>query len=408
MQILTVGDVNSAVKELLESDPDLQDLWLEGEVSNASRSPAGHLYFTLKDGSSQLRCVMFRGQLAYQRLVPQNGLAIVAHGRISVYEPQGAYQLYVDLVQPQGVGLLHLQFEQLRQRLEQEGLFDPARKRPLPLFPRAIGVVTSPTGAALRDILNVLERRYPLAEVVLVPTTVQGDAAPAQIVSALQAANLHCGLDVVILARGGGSIEELWAFNDERVARAIFASRVPVITGVGHETDVTIADLVADLRAPTPSAAAELAVPDREECLVQIESFHSRLERALSGLLISRRNDLELTRRSLDRVSPAGLIARLRASIDDRLKRQVTSVNHAHALRAEQLTSQRRRLAALNPRAVLDRGYSMCWLDGEETPVRSVVQARPGLSLRVQVADGEFGAVVGGGERPPRGASGER
>ena len=234
MQIYRVSQITSYIKELFDSDYALQDLWLEGEVSNYSRAASGHVYFTLKDEEAQIRCVMWRSQVAHWAYLPQNGEAIIAHGRISIYEAGGLYQLYVDNIQPAGAGLLYLQFEALRERLAAEGLFDAERKRPLPTFPRRLGVVTSPTAAALRDIVNVLRRRYALVEVVLSPTLVQGDEAPSQIVAAIQALNEHVDVDAIIVARGGGSLEDLWAFNDERVARAIYASRAPVVTGVGH------------------------------------------------------------------------------------------------------------------------------------------------------------------------------
>jgi len=283
MQIYRVSQITAYIKELFDSDYPLQDLWLEGEVSNYSQAASGHVYFTLKDEEAQIRCVMWRSQVERQAYLPQNGEAIIAHGRISVYEAGGRYQLYVDDIQPAGVGLLYLQFEALKERLAAEGLFDAERKRPLPPFPRRLGVVTSPTAAALKDIVNVLRRRYPVVEVVLSPTLVQGDEAPSQIVAAIEALNEHTDVDAIIVARGGGSLEELWAFNDERVARAIYASQVPVVTGVGHETDFTIADFVADVRAPTPSAAAEVAVPDRQELRGMVESWRGRLAHLMRG-----------------------------------------------------------------------------------------------------------------------------
>jgi exodeoxyribonuclease VII large subunit len=250
----------------------LQDLWLEGEVSNWKHAPSGHIYFTLKDEAASIRCAMWRSNIQRAAYLPAgDGEAVLAHGYVSVYEPQGVYQFYVDDVQPVGLGSLYARFEQLKARLQAEGLFDADRKRSLPHFPRRIGVVTSPSGAVLRDILNVLRRRYPLAEVIVAPTLVQGPEAPAQIVRALERVGQVPGVDVIILARGGGSLEDLWAFNDEAVARAIVAAPVPVVSGVGHETDFTIADFAADLRAPTSSAAAELVTPDRAALRQQVE-----------------------------------------------------------------------------------------------------------------------------------------
>lgn len=252
MRILDVADVTAYIKDLLDADPILSDVWIRGEVSNFVRSAAGHIYFTLKSERAQLRCVLFRGNARWLTFQPENGDAILAHGRVSVYEAGGQYQLYVDLIQPEGTGLLHLQFEELRRRLEMEGLFDPSRKRPLPRLPRRIGVVTSPTGAVWHDIQTVLRRRYPLAELVLAPAQVQGDDAPPTIIRALEALQLDGNVDVIIIARGGGSMEDLWCFNDEALARAVFASRIPVISAVGHETDFTICDFVADVRARPP------------------------------------------------------------------------------------------------------------------------------------------------------------
>ncbi|MCK4965058.1 MAG: exodeoxyribonuclease VII large subunit, partial [Dehalococcoidia bacterium] len=279
MKVYSVAEVTGYLREVLESDRLLVDLWISGEISNLLESAAGHLYFTLKDEASQLRCVFFRPKLA---VTLENGSAAVAHGRISIYEVSGALQFYVDVVQPEGVGVLQLEFERLKAKLADEGLFEPARKRALPSFPRRIGVITSPDSAALHDIINIISRRYPLVELVLAPTQVQGNAAAPGIVQAFDAINRTEEIDLVILARGGGSLEELWAFNEEKVARAIYASRAPVISGIGHDTDFTIADFVADKRAPTPSAAAELAVPQRAELEARLQSLSRTLVAALS------------------------------------------------------------------------------------------------------------------------------
>ena len=257
----TVTDLTRYLRQLLEADSSLQGVWVQGEISNLSRPSSGHIYFTLKDSGASLRCVMWRNEAARLRFAPQDGMAIEAHGSISIYEAGGQYQLYADILRPLGEGALYQEFLRLKALLEAEGLFDPARKRSIPEFPRRIGIVTSPTGAALRDMLNTLRRRLPLAEVILAPTPVQGDEAPPGIVAALRSLNRVAAPDVILLARGGGSIEDLWAFNDERVVRAVTESAAPVITGVGHETDFTLADFAADLRAPTPTAAAELATP---------------------------------------------------------------------------------------------------------------------------------------------------
>ena len=268
MQVYSVRQVATHLRELLESDLFLSDLWIAGEVSNLRRYPSGHLYFSLKETDAALSCVLFKSANTGFRF--EDGDAVVAHGRISFYEVRGDLQFIVDFVQPEGVGALQAEFERLKARLQEEGLFDESRKRPLPRFPRRIGVATSPAGAVFHDICHVLERRWPLAEVVLAPTAVQGPEAVPGLVGAIGALNRERGIDVIIVARGGGSMEDLWAFNDEQVARAIFGSLAPVVSGVGHETDTTIADYVADLRAPTPSAAAELVAPDRTEVSVRL------------------------------------------------------------------------------------------------------------------------------------------
>jgi len=390
----TVSQITSYIKDLFEIDFVLQDLWIEGEVSNFSRSAAGHAYFTLKDETASVRCVMWRSLAARQGYLPSNGEAILAHGRISVYEVQGTYQLYVDALQPAGLGALYVQFEALKRRLEAEGLFAPERKRPLPPFPRCLGVVTSPTGAALRDILHVLGRRYPLVEVILSPTLVQGDKAPLQIVAAIESLNERTDVEAIIVARGGGSLEELWAFNDERVAQAIYSSRLPVITGVGHETDFTIADFVADVRAPTPSAAAEIAVPDQGELLGTLHLRRNRLVALVGRQIVERRSALESQERALSRLSPQARIASHRQRIDELTR--VASANLAHqlALRRERLRGHLLRLQSLSPFATLDRGYSITRQLGTGEIVKSVDQVAAGDRIETQVSDGKFESLV--------------
>ena len=390
----TVSQINSYIKDLFEIDFVLQDLWIEGEVSNFSRSAAGHAYFTLKDEAASIRCVMWRSVVEQQLYLPQNGEAVVAHGRISVYEVQGTYQLYVDALQPAGLGILYLQFEALKKRLEAEGLFAPERKRPLPPFPRCLGVVTSPTGAAFRDILHVLGRRYPLVEVILSPTLVQGDQAPLQIVAALEALNKHTDAEAIIVARGGGSLEELWAFNDERVARAIYSSRLPVISGVGHETDFTIADFVADVRAPTPSAAAEMAVPDQGELEGTLDIRRNRLVALMGRQIVERRSVLESQERALSRLSPQAKIATHRQRIDDLTRAASASLAHQLTLRRERLHGHLLRLQSLSPFATLDRGYSITRQLRTGEIVRSVAQVAAGDRIETQVSDGRFESVV--------------
>lgn len=395
MQIYRVSQITAYIKELFDSDYALQDLWLEGEVSNYSRAASGHVYFTLKDEEAQIRCVMWRSQVERRAYLPQDGEAILAHGRISVYEAGGRYQFYVDDIQPAGAGLLYLQFEALKERLAAEGLFDTERKRPLPPFPRRLGVVTSPAAAALRDIVNVLRRRYPLVEVVLSPTLVQGDEAPSQIVAAIEALNEHTDVDAIIVARGGGSLEELWAFNDEQVARAIYASQVPVVTGVGHETDFTIADFVADVRAPTPSAAAEVAVPDRQELRGAVESWRERLAQLMWGRIEERRRALQYREQVLRRFSPQAQIDSYRQRIDDLMHSALAGLKHRLALARERLRTLDSRLQTLSPLATLERGYAIARHLDTGKVVRSITQVVAGDRLEVRVSDGQFESTVG-------------
>jgi exodeoxyribonuclease VII large subunit len=389
-RILTVSEVTRRIKTLLDSQRVLQDLWLEGEISNWKRSPPGHIYFTLKDEAASIRCVLWRSTAQRLTYLPVgDGEAVLAHGYISVYEPQGQYQLYVDDLQPVGLGSLYVQFEQLKARLAAEGLFERA-KRPLPRFPRRIGVVTSPSGAALRDILNVLRRRYPLPEVILSPTLVQGEDAPPQIVRALQAVGRVQGVDVIILARGGGSLEDLWAFNSESVARTVAASPVPVVSGVGHETDFTITDFAADVRAPTPSIAAELAVPDRAELKHQVAAFQQRLAAAVGEMLVERRRALQSEARALRQLSPRARIDRQRQRVDDLTQVAIRVMSHQLALSRERLSGLQLRLAALNPAATLARGYAIVRRRADNAIVLHVRQVAPGDRLSVQVSDGTF------------------
>ncbi|HLF80853.1 MAG TPA: exodeoxyribonuclease VII large subunit, partial [Anaerolineales bacterium] len=303
-RIWTPGELNRHVRQLLEGDYRLQDLWVAGEIANLSQPASGHLYFSLTDGSANLRCVIWRSEAEGLPRLPRDGEAVEVHGHLSVYEAGGQYQLYADRIRLAGEGELFQEFMRLKQKLEGEGLFDPERKRPLPRWPKRLGVVTSPTGAALRDVLNVLSRRYPLVEVVLSPTPVQGEAAPAAIAQALAALDQQPACDVVLLVRGGGSMEDLWAFNTEQVVRAVAASRAPVISGIGHETDVILADFAADRRAPTPSAAAELGTPDRQDLAVEIGQLTRGLRRAWQGRRQALRQRLGEARAALATLAP--------------------------------------------------------------------------------------------------------
>jgi exodeoxyribonuclease VII large subunit len=393
---LSVSEVTAHVKDLIESDDTLADLRVAGEISNLSRPASGHLYFTLKDAASQIKCAMWRSAVTKLRgYAPQNGDAVIARGRVGVYERDGAYQLYVEALARQGAGDLAAEFERLKQALAAEGLFDAERKRPLPAVPRVLGVVTSSTAAAFQDILNVLRRRYPLVEVVLSPTLVQGADAPVQIVRAIERLNAFGRCDVILVARGGGSLEELWAFNDERVARAIAASRAPVVSGVGHEIDFTLADFAADVRAPTPSAAAELITPDINDFRLRVDGLSVMLSDALQTRLANARAQVDMLQRALRLLSPAGQVRQRQEQVVDLRARLDAARTRALSLARLQVDGLRARLDALGPQATLARGYAIVQR-GDGALVRAASDVNAGDALRIRVADGEFGANVSG------------
>jgi exodeoxyribonuclease VII large subunit len=392
MLSLTVAEVGGHLRDLLGSDPILTDIWISGEISNLSRPQSGHIYFTLKDEMAQLRCALFRQRQTLASLAAvDNGAQVLAHGYISFYEQRGDLQLYVDAVQPAGLGVLAAEFERLRARLEAEGLFAIERKRPLPSFPRRIGVVTSATGAAIQDICHILTRRWPLVQVVLAPTAVQGDGAGAGVVRALALLNRRRAVDVILVARGGGSIEDLWTFNEEIVARAIFASRIPVVSAVGHETDTTIADWVADVRAPTPSAAAELLVPDRVEIASRIGKHEQQLGTALHRALTSRAQALDRARGQLERRRPD--TGRRKANVLSLLENMQRRLTHDLALHQQRLAGRLDQLAALSPNGTLARGYALVHRADGHLLARAE-EAHAGDALQVRLIDGGFGARV--------------
>jgi exodeoxyribonuclease VII large subunit len=386
LPVYSVSQITRYLKDSLEADFFLNDLWMRGEVSNLTRSAAGHFYFTLKDSASQVRCVMFRPAHGGEHLA--EGGAVIAHGRVSLYEVRGDLQLIADLAQPEGVGELHLELERLKVKLEAEGLFQVSRKRPLPVFPKRIGVATSPTGAVWHDIQNILRRRYPLVELAFAPTPVQGDAAAGGIVDAFDTLNAEDDIDLVILARGGGSLEDLWPFNEETVARAIYASRAPVISAVGHETDFTIADMVADCRAPTPSAAAELSAPDQDELFERVESRQRSAFQWVSGDLSDRSRDVDQTAWRLHRYAPD--IPSWRQRVDDLSQANARALDSYLTLRGERIGALEMRLASLNPSSVLARGYAVVQRQDTLEPVTSVEQVSPGDDLDITVAGGSF------------------
>jgi len=427
LRILGVSEVTKAVRDAIRAHEGLRDVWVEGEVGRVTVSSAGHAYFTLKDERNALQCVWFRDERVRSAFQPQAGLRIVAHGRVDLFEPQGALQLYVESIQPAGFGDLTLRFEALKARLTQEGLFDTGRKRALPPRPATIAVITSPTGVVWRDIGHVLARRWPLTQVVLVACKVQGEEAPASIVSAFR--RLERWIEqsrregrpedapqVTILARGGGSLEDLWSFNDERVVRAVVAHSVPVVCGVGHEVDVTLADFAADVRAPTPSAAAELVVPDRGEWEKAFRRASERIASAAGGQLGTLRRDLDAERRALARLDPLAQLAASRErvgllldrgvrAVDGALGRRRVALDTVSAALPELATARTRRarsdldaamaaLAVLDPQRTLERGYAIVRRTADGAIVRAPGEAPPATPLRLRVAEGEIAATV--------------
>jgi exodeoxyribonuclease VII large subunit len=387
---LTVSQLTLRIRKQLEDDPTLQDVWVEGEISNLSRPASGHVYFTLKDKNASLRCVMWKTDAARLRVNMQDGMAVEVHGKITVYEPQGQYQLIVNLIQPKGEGALYQEFLRLKSTLEAEGLFDVERKRPIPELPRRIGIITSGTGAALRDMLNTLRRRLPLAQVFLATSPVQGIEAPPALVKALGSLNSLSPLpDVILIARGGGSIEDLWAFNDERVVRAVADSKVPVISGVGHETDFTLCDFAADLRAPTPTAAAELATQITVDDLrAQLDFYNSRIIERTSSLIVEQKASVSALASRLKYVSPERRIQSDYQRLDELSRRAFAAMTHRIQLQSQRVDGMSKRLLSLNPEGILSRGYAIITKKDTGAVVSKVAQAQG--RMKVRVSDGEF------------------
>jgi len=392
---LSVTQLSRYLKELLETDDVMQNICVQGEISGCKTYSSGHCYFTLKDAESQLHCVFFKNA-RLRSLAPdlRDGMGIAAFGHVSFYERDGKLQLYVEAVELIGEGALFLRFEQLKARLAAEGLFDDNRKRQLPSQPAVVGIVTSPQAAALRDMLGVIRSRYPLTEIILAPTLVQGSEAPASIAAAIDILNEHGEADVIIVGRGGGSIEELWAFNEEVVARAIARSRIPVISGVGHETDFTIADLVADYRASTPTAAASAAVPDIVDWQINLQAMQEDLTELMAEHLGELGEELERTQRDLQRANPRNMLDRRRQQLDDTAVLLQTRLQHMLSLRGERLSGMALRLHALSPLITIARGYAVVRRNNDAVIVTSIHQARPGDALTIQVTDGSIPVEV--------------
>ncbi len=385
--IFTVSEVNQFIKDLLDNVPPLQEILLRGELSNYKVYPSGHHYFTLKDSQCSLRCVMFKGSAMRLRFRPENGMQVIAAGRISVYPRDGAYQLYCTGLSPEGVGDLSVAFEQLKEKLRKEGLFDEEHKKPLPKYPRRIAIVTSPAGAAVHDMIRILRRRYPIAKVLLLPVRVQGTEAPAEIAGAIRYADRHRLADIIITGRGGGSLEDLWAFNDERVARAIYEAETPVISAVGHEPDVAISDFVADRRASTPSNAAEIAVPDMEELLRTLEGTQQRLTQGVQRGIGYRTQQLDALAKKRVLTEPTAYLEDRRQDIDHlthRLCAGMRAVTDGEGRRFGALAAS---LDALSPLKVLGRGYALAQT-ADGTVLRSAGQVETGETVHLRLAEG--------------------
>lgn len=400
MRTLTVTELNSHIKGLIDADPALSTVCVRGELSNYKIYPSGHHYFTLKDSESSLRCVMFKSSAVKLRFHPESGMSVTAFGRISVFPRDGAYQLYCSGLMPEGTGDLQLAFEQLKKKLDEEGLFDRAHKKPLPRFPEKIAIITSSAGAAVHDMIRILGHRWPMTKVLLLPVRVQGVEAPAEIVGAIRYANEFKVADLIITGRGGGSIEDLWAFNDERVARAIYASDIPVISAVGHEPDVTISDYVADARASTPSNAAELAVPDMNEFADMLKSYEIRAGHAMKKQFSALRSRLDALSARRVMAEPMTLIDNRRIEVDHRRDELISAQERIISGKKHEFVRLAAALDAMSPLKVLSRGYAIAF-DGEGETLKSVGKIQAGDKLSVRLADGVAACTVDSTEKLP-------
>ena len=392
-QVLSITQINEYIRSKMDGDALLNGVAVRGEISNYKVYPSGHHYFTLKDEGAALKCVMFKGNAMRLRFRPDNGVKVIAMGKISVYPRDGAYQLYCTAMAMDGIGDLYAAFEQLKQKLEAQGLFDPAHKKPLPKYPGIIGIVTSSAGAAIHDMLRILRKRYPLSEVRLLPVRVQGVEAPEEIAGAIRYANIHKLADLLIVGRGGGSIEDLWAFNDERVAYAIYHSDIPVISAVGHEPDVTISDFVADLRAATPSNAAELAVPDQDALRQTLDSMSGAMATALSRQLTAARRHYQLLSAHPSLQSPVGYLEQRRKSLELLKNKLISNQNQQINAAKARYIAMTAKLDAMSPLKVLTRGYAMAQSE-DGTVLRSVSQVKTGDAITISVSDGSISAAV--------------
>lgn len=394
-RVLTVSQLNFYIKSLIENDSKLNIVFLSGEISNLTdHYRSGHIYLSLKDEKSVIRAVMFAGNARNLRFKPTDGMKVICRGRVAVYEPTGQYQLYIEDMQPDGIGALTLAYEQLKKKLAEKGLFDSAHKKPLPKFPNTVGVITSPTGAAVQDIRNILYRRFPCINIVMCPVLVQGDSAPEQLVRAVKTLDMYNACDVIIIGRGGGSIEDLWAFNDETLANAIYDCNIPVISAVGHETDFTICDFVSDMRAPTPSAAAELAVPDKAELMSYYNSQLQYLSSFIDSQIRKSSSQLIDFQRRIALVSPQSKIDKYEKNIELLLNKTQNLINEKYSEKSNAITKISAKLESLNPLSVLSRGYSIAEKDG--CVITSSSQLNKGDNFTLEFSDGKINATVNG------------
>lgn len=394
IKVLTVSQITNYIKKMFEADPILRNISIKGEISNFKHHYSGHMYFTLKDDNARIKCVMFKSSCSNLKFMPEDGMNVIISGSISLYERDGQYQIYVNEMQPDGLGALFAAFEQLKKRLENEGLFDISHKVPIPKYPSRIGVVTSSTGAAVRDIINIISRRYPGISILIVPVLVQGSGASEEIAEAIRLLNIRNDVDVIIVGRGGGSIEELWAFNEEPTARAIYDSRIPVISAVGHETDFTISDFAADLRASTPSAAAELCVPDKKELVYRINACCNSLYSFMSGNIKNIKGTFNQYVNMIRSLNPGMDINRKRQYLDSLYLRAFSLIRHKLDLSREITKKHAANLEALNPLSIITRGYSVAYVSGTKEIIDSVTKVKTGDNIKVLVSGGSLGCVV--------------
>lgn len=392
--VYSVTELNNYVKRILEMDENLKNVFVTGEISNFKNHYSGHMYMTIKDEGGAIKAVMFSSYASRLKFVPENGMKVIIFGSVSLYNKDGSYQLYITDMQPDGLGALNLAYEQLKERLQNEGLFNLEFKKPIPKFPKKIGVMTAPDGAAVRDIFSVLKRRYPVAEIVFSPVAVQGASAAPEIAKAINLFNEQKAADVLIVGRGGGSLEDLWAFNEEVVARAIFQSEIPVISAVGHETDFTIADFVADLRAPTPSAAAELAVPDIFELKSDLLGLKQHLSVLMRNMIVAEKEKVENFQKQITILSPSNKIKNSRQELSNLYEKAVNSMTLKMNEEKAKISLLSSKLNALSPLNVLSRGYSITY--NGDSPIKSVNDVKTGDNIKVRVTDGEFFAEVKG------------